>query len=149
MSREKLPLELLLGLRSGSVFYFQAREMLSEKPHFFVVVNMDPLSQEVLLLTVFTSQIDKVRQRNRERPETVVEFGPMDFAPLDRATAVDGNVLVRRSLGEMADLVRRKEIGFHPDLPAELLSRIRAALLASPVIEDEDKDLIRGSAADA
>ena len=43
----------------------------------------------------------------------------------------------------MADLVRRKAIGYHPDLPAELLARIRAAVLASPVIEDEDKDLLR------
>jgi hypothetical protein len=149
MSQEKLPLELRLGLRAGSVFYFQAREMLSEKPHFFVVVNADPLRDELLLLTVFTSQIDKVRQRNRERPETVVEFGPADFAPLDRPTAVDGNVIVRRSLSEMADLVRRKEIGYHPDLSPELLGRIRAALLSSPVIEDEDKELIRGGAADA
>ena len=65
MSQEKLPLELKLGLRTGSVFYFQAREMLSEKPYFFVVVNADPLRDELLLLTVFTSQIDKVRQRNR------------------------------------------------------------------------------------
>lgn len=142
-------MELKLGLRAGSVFYFHAREMLSEKPHFFVVVNADPLRDELLLLTVFTSQIDKVRLRNRERPETVVEFGPADFAPLDRPTAVDGNVIVRRQLSEMTDLVRRKEIGYHPDLPAELLARIRAALLSSPVIEDEDKDLIRGGAADA
>jgi|GEM_PF-870630 len=149
MSQEKLPLELRLGLRAGSVFYFQAREMLSEKPHFFVVVNADPLRDELLLLTVFTSQIDKVRQRNRERLETVVEFGPADFAPLDRPTAVDGNVIVRRRLSEMADLVRRKEIGYHPDLSGELLGRIRAALLSSPVIEDEDKDLILGGAADA
>lgn len=142
-------MELRLGLRAGSVFYFQAREMLSEKPHFFVVVNADPLRDELLLLTVFTSQIDKVRQRNRERLETVVEFGPADYGPLDRPTAVDGNVIVRRSLSEMADLVRRKEIAYHPELPAELLQRIRAALLSSPVIEDEDKDLIRGGAADA
>lgn len=149
MSQEKLPLELRLGLRTGSVFYFQAREMLSEKPHFFVVVNADPKRNELLLMTVFTSQIDKVRQRNRERPETVVEFGPADYAPLDRQTAVDGNVIVRRSLSEMADLVRRKEMAYHPDLPPPLLERIRSALLCSPVIEEEDKDLIRGGAVDA
>lgn len=149
MSQEKLPLELKLGLRTGSVFYFQARELLSEKPHFFVVVNTDPLRDELLLLTVFTSQIDKLRLRNSDRPETVVEFGPADYAPLDRPTAVDGNVIVRRSLSEMADLVRRKQMRYHPDLPEALMERLRKALLSSPVIEDEDKDLIRGGAADA
>lgn len=143
MPPDKLPLELKLGLRAGSVFYFHARELTSVEPHFFVVLNRDPLGKELLLLTVFTSQIDKVRLRNRERPATVVEFGPTDYTPLDRPTAVDGNVILRRSVGEMADLVRRKAVGYHPDLPPSLLDRIRSAALASPVIEDEDKDLIR------
>lgn len=143
MSQEKLPLELKLGLRAGSVFYFQARELLSEKPHFFVVVNADPLLDELLLLTVFTSQIEKVRQRNRERLETVVEFGPNEFISLDRPTAVDGNVILRRSLNEIADLATRKKIVYHPDLPSDLMLKIQNAILSSPVIEDEDKELIR------
>ncbi len=143
MPPEKLPLELKVGLRAGSVFYFRARELSSIEPHFFVVINRDPLGQELLLLTVFTSKIDKVRLRNRERPETVVEFGHNDYKPLTEPTAVDGNVIIRRSLSEMAELVRRRAVGYHPDLPAVLLDRLRVAALASPVIEDEDKDLIR------
>lgn len=143
MSSEKLPLELKLGLRSGSVFYFEARELSSREPHFFVVLNRDPLGNELLLLTVFTSQIDKVRMRNRERPDTVVEFGVSDYSVLDRPTAVDGNVIFKRSLGEMADLVRQKSLRYHPDLPLELMNRIRAAVLSSPVIEDEDKERIQ------
>jgi len=144
MSLEKLPLELKLGLRTGSVFYFRARELTSDLPHFFVVLNQNPLEEKLLLLTVFTSQIDKVRLRNRERPHTVVEFGPEDYGPLVRPTAVDGNVILRRSPSEMVDLVRRKEMVYHVDLPAPLLERLREALLGSPVIDDEDKDLIRG-----
>jgi hypothetical protein len=146
MPHGRLPLELRLGLRCGSVFYFQARELSSELPHFFVVLNYDPLGKEVLLLTVFTSQIEKVRIRNRERLHTVVEFGPADYTPLDRPTAVDGNVILRRNLSEMVDLVERKQIAYHPDLPADLFERIRVAVLDSPVVEDEDKDLIRGGA---
>ncbi len=139
-----LPLELRLGLRAGSVFYFRARELTSQEPHFFVVLNLDPLGQELLLLTVFTSQIDKVRIRNCERPQTVVEFGPADYAPLNRPTAIDGNVVFRRTLAEMADLVRRKKMEYHPDLPPALLEKIQAAVLGSPVVDEEDKDLIRG-----
>ena len=71
------------------------------------------------MLTVFTSQIDKVWMRNRERPATVVEFGPSDYSPLDRPTAIDGNVVLKRSLGEMADLVRHKTVKYHPDLSPE------------------------------
>jgi ABC-type phosphate/phosphonate transport system substrate-binding protein len=56
---------------------------------------------------------------------------------------VDGNVIVRRSLSEIADLAIRKQIAYHPDLPADLMEKIQNAILASPVIEDEDKELIR------
>ena len=143
MPLEKLPLELKAGLRAGSVFYFQARELKSAAPHFFAVLNRDPLGEELLLMAVFTSQIEKVRLRNRERPESVVEFGPDDYAPLSCPTAIDGNVIHRRTLAEMAGLVRRKELRYHPDIPSQLFARIRAAVLASPVIEDEDKDRIR------
>jgi hypothetical protein len=94
-------------------------------------------------MTVFTSQIEKVRLRNRERLATVVEFGPADYAPLTCPTAIDGNVIHRRTLDEMAGLVHRKQLRYHPNLSPALLDRIRAAMLASPVIEDEDKDLIR------
>ena len=103
-----------------------------------------PLELKLLLLTAFTSQIDEVRLHNREQPHTVVEFGPEDYAPLDRPTAVDGNVILRRSLSEMVDLVRRKEMVYHLGLPASLLERLREAVLGSPVIDDEDKDRIRG-----
>jgi hypothetical protein len=46
---EKLPLELRLGLRAGSVYYFQSRELTSELPHFFILVNRDPKGKQLLL----------------------------------------------------------------------------------------------------
>ena len=143
MASGDLPLELRLGLRAGSVFYFEARELTSPDSHFFVVVNRDPLGQDLLLLSVFTSQIDKVRLRNRERMTTVVEFGPTDYSPLTRPTAIDANVVFRRTPREMAELIQRKAVRFHLDFPASLLEQVRAAILASPVIEEADKDLIR------
>jgi len=143
MAPGDLPLELRLGLRAGSVFYFEARELTSPDSHFFVVVNRDPLGQDLLLMTVFTSQIDKVRLRNRERLETVVEFGPADYSPLSRPTAIDANVVFHRTPREMAELIQRKAVRYHPDLPAHLLAQVRAAILASPVVEEDDKDLIR------
>jgi hypothetical protein len=55
------------------------------------------------------SQIEKVRHRNRHLPDTVFEFAPSEYSPLDRQKAIDENVLFRRSIGEMADLVSRKK----------------------------------------
>lgn len=137
-----LPLELKLGLRAGSVYYFEARELHSLEPHYFVVVNRDPLGSQLVLLTVFSSQLEKIRLRNRARPETVVEISPVEYAELKVASAVDCNDIFRRSLDEMAGLVRQRRVRYQHDLPADVLKRVRDAILASPVVDPEDKNLI-------
>jgi hypothetical protein len=142
MAEESLPLELRLSLRAGSVFYFQSRELSSAEPHFFIVVNRDPLATKLLLLTIVTSQIDKVKFRNRERLQTVVEIAPAEYADFTKDSAIDGNVVLEKPLAELADMVRQKQVRYHRDLPPVLLEKIRAAITASPIVADEVKALL-------
>jgi hypothetical protein len=65
-----LPWEIRLTLRTGSVYYFVDRGLNSPEPHYFIVINSDPMAQEVLVLNVITSQVDKVRQRRSSLPGT-------------------------------------------------------------------------------
>ena len=46
---------LKLFLRGGSVFYVQDRSLTSAEPHFFIVLNHNPLNEECLLLVVASS----------------------------------------------------------------------------------------------
>ena len=142
MGNEALPLELRLGLRAGSVYYFQSRELSSGQPHFFIVVNRDPITTSLLLLTIVTSKVDNVRIRNRERPDTVVEISPKEYNEFKMLSAVDCNVVLEKSLSELAGLVRRKEVRYHKDLPPEIFAKIKAAVLASPLVADELKLLL-------
>lgn len=142
MAEEALPFELRLGLRAGSVFYFQTRELSSPEPHFFVVMNRDPLGTRLLLLTIVTSKLDKVRLRNRERPETMVEISPAEYDEFRVVSAIDGNVVLEKPLSDLADLVRRRQVRYHKDMPKVLFEKIRAAVLASPVLAEELKELL-------
>lgn len=142
MPGEPLPTELRLGLRAGSVFYFQSRELTSERPHFFVVVNRDPLRSELLLLTIVTSNIADVQTRNRTRMETVVEISPREYTEFTKQSAIDCNVVIEKPLAELAGMVRRNEVRYHRDLPAELFTKVRAAILASPLVPDELKEML-------
>jgi len=139
---ERLPLELRAGLRAGSVFYFRSRELTSQEPHFFIVVNREPVRTELLLLTIVTSNIADVRTRNRTRMETVVEITPSEYSEFTRLSAVDCNVVLEKPLAELAGMVRRKEVRYHRDLPPNILENIRAAVLASPLVADELKDML-------
>jgi hypothetical protein len=139
----KVPLELRVSLREGSVYYFRDRALSSGEPHFQIVVN-DPLRQQILLLTVVTSKIEKVKHRRRECLDTLVELGPGDLPKiLTRASIVDCNQLIRIDLDEFCDRWARNEIAaFGKDVPATLRVALRKAIHASKIVPDEIKALI-------
>ena len=70
----QVPLELRVSSREGSIFYFEERKLTSARPHFHIVANTDPLAQQVLILIVVTSKVEKVKYFRRDRPETLVEL---------------------------------------------------------------------------
>lgn len=142
MVNEGVPMELRVGLRAGSVYYFQSRELSSGEPHFFVIVNREPVTTKLLLLTIVTSKVDKVRIRNRERPNTVVEISPKEYDEFKVLSAVDCNVVLEKPLSELVGLVKRKEVRYHKDLPPEIFAKLKTAILASPLVADELKLLL-------
>jgi hypothetical protein len=142
MAGEPIPMELRLCLRAGSVYYFQARELSSGEPHFFVVVNREPITAKLLLLTIVTSKVEKVRIRNRARPNTVVEISPEEYDEFKVLSAVDCNVVLEKPLSELVGLVKRKDVRYHKDLPPEIYAKIKSAILASPLVADELKLLL-------
>ena len=142
MADEPLPFGLKIGLRPGSVYYFQAREVKSPESHFFVVVNREPITTKLLLLTIVTSKVDKVKLRNRERLHTIVEISPKEYDEFKMLSAVDCNVVLEKPLSELAGLVKRKEVRYHKDLPPEIFTKLKNAILSSPLVADELKSLL-------
>lgn len=59
-------LTVRLSLREGSVYYFTERTLTSADPHYFIVVNSDPLTRQVLLLSVVTSKVEEVKRRRAD-----------------------------------------------------------------------------------
>ena len=59
----QIPWEIRVSLRQGTVYYMAERNLTSAQPHYFIVVNADPLGDEILLLTVASSQVDTVKRR--------------------------------------------------------------------------------------
>ena len=112
------------------------------QPHFFVVANRDPIGTKRLLLTIVTSNIEAVRRRNRERPETFIEVSPSDYDELKVDSAIDCNVVVEKALSELVGMVQRKEARYHRDLPVQIFAKLKAAVLASSVVAPEIKELL-------
>lgn len=140
-------LTLRLSLREGSVYYFDERGLSSEKSHFFIVLNQDPLAQEVLVLAVVTSKVESVKLRRRGYPATLVELGPADLPGiLSLPSIVDANSLRSVPLAEFNARFVAKEIqSFSKDLAPALRDALCRAVHASVVVSEEVKSLVRQS----
>jgi len=74
--------------------------------------------------------------------ETVVDITPSEYSEFTRLSVVDCNVVLEKPLAELAGMVRRNEVRYHRDLPAEIFAKIRTAVLASPLVPDELKQML-------
>jgi len=143
LAGEKIDQKLSLSLREGTVYYFAHHTLTSPDPHYFIVVNSDPLKQKVLLLSVVTSQVEKVKLRRRACLETLVEMTAIDFDVLTKSSIVDCNDLKEISLEVFNGNFAAKKIKyFAKDLPAPLRKALRKAIHASTILTDEQKALV-------
>jgi len=138
-----IDLKLRLSLREGAVYYFAERTLYSPEPHYFIVVNADPMTDKLLLLTVVSSQLEKVKLRRNACLETVVELTPETFDVLKKPSIVDCNDLKEVPLTEFNQRFVDKEIRyFEKDLPANLRKALRKAIHASAIVSGEQKALV-------
>jgi hypothetical protein len=57
-------------------------------------------------------------------------------------SAIDCNVVIEKPLSELVEMVRRHEVRYHRGLPAEIFASLKAAILASPVVPEELKQML-------
>jgi hypothetical protein len=136
---------LRLTLREGAIYYLQDRSMTSPEPHYCIVVNCEPLNQEILLLAVCSSKVSKVRAFRKSVPDTLVEIGPTQLpGVLSEPSIVDCNSPISVTLHEFNLRFLRKEIKyFGLDVPESVCDSLCRAIQASVVVADPLKALVR------
>lgn len=136
---------LRLVLRPGTIFYQQDRRLSSPEPHYFIVLNYAPLSDEHLVLCVTSSQLEKVRKRCARQPETAVTITPDACAVFPRDSIVNCNEVFPKDWRVLAAHMETKEAEVRGELPLALLDALRAGVLASCTVPDAIKTVLRGS----
>jgi len=138
---------LLVTLRRGTVWKMPCRGLTSPLPHYLIVLNLAPRSDEVLVMSVVTSNIAHRRELariTRNPPETIVEFGPGEYAMLDHPSCVDCNSLVTMAAVEFQQIARSRSATPCDDIPQEVLERILAGVQASVSVPANIKKLVGG-----
>ena len=59
-------------IKPGTVYYFTEESFKSEEPHYFIVINHDPVNDEVVLMVCASSKVEKVIRRRKKIQETII-----------------------------------------------------------------------------
>lgn len=130
------------SIRPGSVYYFPSERLTSDESHYFVVINLDPFTEQITLLVCGSSRVESVKRRNKDNPpETLVEVTPEEYSQFSEKTIFDCNSSVfKHTIDDLIQRLssKRLEICLN-DMPIEIVERLRVGVLASPVVEYNTK----------
>lgn len=132
-------------IKEGAIYYFIEDSFGSKEPHFFVVLNRNPLTDEILILVNATTKIDKRREaRKRLPPETLVEISSVDCSVLRENSLIDCNSITEKTVDTLIEKLGKSELRVCFEmLKPELLQRLREGVLASPIVIRAHKELLQ------
>lgn len=138
---------ILATVKTGSVYYFEEERLSSLEPHYFIVVNKNPKSDEVLLLVCASSQIEKRKDAIRKlgfAEETLVLVSPRECPCFNKDTAIDRNTVWEKTSQSVIEKLSNRELRVCPDeIPGEIVKKLIKGVLISNQVSEDIKVLIR------
>lgn len=132
-------------LKSGAVFYFAEETFSSDEPHFFIVLNKNPLGDSVIFMVSTTSKVEE-RTNWAERAgvsaETLVKVDGSRCSFLTKSSVMNCNDIVRKPLQSLIDKFQNRELGLKGEVSDEVLSEIISGVKKSPLVDEYTKELI-------
>ena len=134
------------GIRAGTVYYFKEESHEQDAPpHHFVVINLDPVSDQILILVCASSQVDKIKKNRRNLPTaTLVEVSHVEYSDFVLPTIFDCNTVYEKTISEIVKKLEEGKLGaYNLDMSSEVVSRLRAGVLISPLVRRELKKILK------
>jgi len=130
-------------IRKGSVYYFINDRFTSPEPHYHIVLNENPLLDEIILLVASSSQIENVKRINKNNPpETVVEISPTEYPAFTKESIVDCNRPITSDKKELRNKFSSGQLKLKCEMDIDLVNILISGVLKSKLVEDSLKRVL-------
>lgn len=130
------------SIKPGSVYYFASPKLHSAGAHYFVVLNINPITEELIILACAHSESKEIRQRNKHNnpAKTLVEVSPTQYPVFTRPTVFDcnNNIFVEK-IEALIERLSQKKLDLKPEMDMALVKQLRQAVIASRLIAENIK----------
>jgi hypothetical protein len=139
-------IRILGGIQQGSVFYFQEEQLTSPEPHYFVVLNRSPKTEELIIMACASSQIAKrknIVDKLGFAPETLVFISKEDYPLLTKETVIDCNKVFNKNLQSLSDMLDQNKLGVCIEvLPKNIVDKLISGVMLSTQISEDIKNIL-------
>lgn len=139
-------IRILGAIQTGSVFYFEEEKIASPEPHYYVVLNKDPHTEEPLILVLASSQIEK-REAAITRlglpVETLVSVTPAEYTLFTKNTVIDCNTVFDKTHQSLIDKLEQGKLGVCTEImDGTIVEKLKEGVKVSPMIAERIKKLL-------
>jgi hypothetical protein len=130
-------------IQLGTVYYFPEESFSSSQPHYFVVINKDPVNDTVIFLVWASSKIEKVRERRLGcHADTLVEITPTDYKGFSIPSIIDCNKIMEIDINKIITRFSQNTLQIAPEMDPAIVNRLRQGVLKSNRIDNRIKLLL-------
>jgi len=138
--------QVKFGLEAGSIYIIKKDGDVRE--HFFVVLNINPTSEEVVLLvcasTVHQREPDYLpRIENTFGIETIVHISAGESKIINKDSTFDCNRIYNPTVEQLCTSVEYTKIEYVGKIEEQILEKLRVATLLSPRLKKKYISLIK------
>jgi len=131
-------------IRPGSVYYFTESSFSSSEPHYFIVININPHEDRVIFLVCASSQIEKVKLRQKMCPnETLIEISSSKYSNFHVDSIVDCNKVIEKTIDHLVEKLVQSKLKLKTEMDMNLVKQLRQGVLQSPLVENRIKESLR------
>ena len=139
-------IRILAGIKAGSVFYFEEEQLSSTEPHYFIVLNKNPRTEEFLILVCASSQVEKRKQVAKRLgfpDETLIVISPSEYALFSKETVIDCNRAFEKTPQSLIDKLEQGKLKVCAELmPDDIVKRLVNGVLTSTQIAEKIQKLL-------
>ena len=141
----RIPSEIIkASIKLGSVYYFRDERLNSPQKHYMVVLNKNPKTDGVILFVCGQSKILNVKRfRSNCPPKTLIVITPNQYSGFKVDTIFDCNNVFPQSIENIAHKYESEELIVKPEIDAGLVELLRQGVIASRLIEQRFKRILR------
>ena len=137
---------ILAAIQTGSVYFFEEDELSSREPHYFIVLNKNPRTEEFLMLACASSQTDK-RKRIAKKlgfpDETIVIVSPAEYSLFTKETVIDCNRVFEKSIQTLIEKLELNKLRPCIQLmPQEIIQKLVKGVLASNQVSEKVRKML-------